>query len=233
MKWKVLRRDFVDGVVPCRLGTKRHNITSGVAYVIENEYGEIAYSGPACAKNKDYVSNPQEVVPDFTSKLLGVDEMKGASGQGKQKGALSQAEKELLKYKKAKFYLELLFVYIPALQLREEESTGDEYLNFVIKLVLAGATKESIQQNHMHVLLGIIETTEGTQFALNYMLFAYTYLKQIDFLLNIDGCHQSDIDFLQNCRDYVVKHRKVSQGQFEQVLKKLKKHDRKMKYIFV
>ncbi|EJE8516221.1 hypothetical protein M5252_004570 [Vibrio parahaemolyticus] len=230
MKWKVLRRDFVDGVVPCRLGTKRHNITSGVAYVIENECGEIAYSGPACAKNKDYVSNPQDVVPDFTSKLLSVDEMVGTSAQGERKGALSQAEKEFLNNKKAKFYLEFLFVYIPALKLSEEENTGDDYLNFIIKKIQNGDTKESIQKNDMYMLLDIIETTEGTKFDLNYMLFAYTYLKQIDFLLNIGSCSQSDTDFLQNCRNYVVKHRKVSQGQFNQVLKKLEKHNRKMKY---
>ncbi len=46
MAWTVLRRDFVDGKVECRLGVKRHFIRTGTAYVIENEHGEIAFCGP-------------------------------------------------------------------------------------------------------------------------------------------------------------------------------------------
>lgn len=65
MSWTVVRYDFTKKV-ECRLGLKKHYITSGKGFVIRNENGEEAFCGPVCASNPLYVTNPNEKVPDIT-----------------------------------------------------------------------------------------------------------------------------------------------------------------------
>lgn len=231
MKWKLLRRDFVDSVVPCRLGKKSHNITSGVAYVIEDENGHIAYCGPVCAKNEQYVINPHESVPDFTIKMRLIDDEKIGSDSKNNARSRSPSIIEYLRNKKADLYLKFLFIYIPLIDLKSSDEVLDISLACIVEQILNGQTEKQISKGFHHILLDVIDTTKGTKYDLDYILFVYAYMRQIDFLMKLDGCSQSDSEFLQGCKNYVIKHHSVSEKQFVNVVRKLRPYNRTLKYI--
>ncbi|MCW9696139.1 hypothetical protein [Proteus mirabilis] len=86
MLWKVVRIDFNERCA-CVFGSKTHYITSGKGYVVVDNEGNERFSGPNCARNPDYVSNPEEKVPDLTKGCLEPDsEDDGAAPSSRLKG---------------------------------------------------------------------------------------------------------------------------------------------------
>lgn len=67
--WKKIRIDFTD-TVKCQFCSRM--ITSGKAIVVQNELGNISFSGPSCAQNKNgqNVVNPKEKIVDITKGCL-------------------------------------------------------------------------------------------------------------------------------------------------------------------
>lgn len=229
MKWTVLRRDFYDGTVPCRLGKRKHNLSSGFVFVIQNEYGDIAYCGGGCAKNKNYVTNPTESVPDFTSKSLFLDDSGSSSGNRTSLSKDNSCVKDEIKNNQlCRRYLELLFVLIPLIDL--EANTQDESVNIIITRILENDSRTLILKSCMHILLDILKTTKNTQYSISYLHFIYLYIRQINFLLN-KSTNEKEKDFLMNCKAYVKKHHKASEKQFNIVVSKLNKHNRNIKFI--
>ncbi|HGZ7314682.1 TPA: hypothetical protein ACOL2D_004089 [Vibrio parahaemolyticus] len=229
MAWTVLRRDFVDGKVECRLGVKRHFIRTGTAYVIENEHGEIAFCGPTCAKNAEYVTNPNETVPDLTSKLI-LDELTQTKGKGGGSGSRQDPiKKEIQNNKNSELYLEVLYKLVPLLNLAA--NTIDDGLNHLISLILKGDSQDSIRKNFRHILLDVIVSTKGSRYELKYLLFMYAYLKQIDFLFKRKNCNEFERDFLQSCQMYVMRHHLVSEKQFVHINRKLQVFGRSIHFI--
>lgn len=229
MKWTVLRRDFVDGTIQCRLGKRKHNIESGIAFVIQNEYGDIAYCGGGCAKNKNYVTNPKESVPDFTSKLLLLNDSDLSSNNNTPSSKDKSCVKDEIKNNQlCRRYLELLFVLIPLMDLKA--NTQDESVNVIINYILKNDSRETILKSSMHILLDILKTTGKSKYSISYLYFIYVYIRQIDFLLN-KSTSQKGKDFLVNCKSYVKKHHEVSEKQFDIVVNKLKEHNRNIKFI--
>ena len=224
MNWKVLRREFVDGIVPCRLGMKAHKIKSGVAYVIENELGELAFCGPTCRGNGEYVTNPKEKVPDLTTTL--------SDNNGNSIYAIkneSQSSKEVRLHQNCLLYLELLVVLNPVINIGVD--TDCEYLNIIIRLIDAGNSRTSIAKSSMYILLDMVDEVEGSKYSLRYLKLIYTYIKQIDYLLNEVGCTESNQEFLLSCKQYVVNHGYISEKQFLKVNQKLKKINRRIRFI--
>lgn len=69
MQWRVVRIDFTERCA-CVFGSKTHYITSGKGYVVVDVDGNEKFSGPNCARNPDFVVNPNENVPDLTKGCL-------------------------------------------------------------------------------------------------------------------------------------------------------------------
>lgn len=67
--WKKIRIDFTD-TVKCQFCSRL--ITSGKAIVVQDESGNISFSGPSCAQNKNgrNVVNPTEKIIDITKGCL-------------------------------------------------------------------------------------------------------------------------------------------------------------------
>lgn len=65
MVWTKIRIDFTE-TVQCEFCSRK--ITSGKGIVIKNENGDISFSGPNCAQNRNgkNVSNPNEKIVDIT-----------------------------------------------------------------------------------------------------------------------------------------------------------------------
>ncbi|MEC6817028.1 hypothetical protein VXS05_18590 [Photobacterium toruni] len=229
MKWTVLRHDFFDGTVQCRLGKRKHNLESGIVFVIQNEYGDIAYCGSGCAKNKDYVTNPKESIPDFTSKLLFLNDSDSSSNNNTSSSKDKSCAKDEMKNNQlCRRYLELLFVLIPLIDLKA--NTQDESVNIIINYILKKGSRETILKSSMHILLDILKTTKNSQYSISYLYFIYTYIRQIDFLLN-ESTSEKEKKLLIDSKSYVKKHHKVSEKQFNIVVSKLNEHNRNIKYI--
>lgn len=226
MKWKVLRHEFVDGIFTCRLGVKHHTVSSGIAVIIENDVGEIAFSGPCCAKNAKYVINPTEKVPNLTTNFIKICRNETKSSGGDK--ALSLANKEIVKNINCKLYLELLIVLIPLIGM--DDDTDCENVNFIIGLIKKGYDRKEIIRNYGFLLLDIIDESNNTNYSLDYLNAIYTYIKKIDFLLNQDTCSNSDKDFLIGCKEYVMNHGCISEKQFALVQKKLEQYNSRIKY---
>ncbi|MDM8751841.1 hypothetical protein [Morganella morganii] len=67
MPWKVVRIDFTD-IQKCNFCNRR--LRRGFGHVVVDENGNEEYSGPTCARNERYVTNPGEHVPNFTTGFL-------------------------------------------------------------------------------------------------------------------------------------------------------------------
>ncbi|QQF90601.1 hypothetical protein JFL57_07665 [Histophilus somni] len=63
MKWKKVRVDFTE-TVKCKFCNRI--INSGKGILIQNEYGDFAFSGPTCAKKKSNITNYDENIIDIT-----------------------------------------------------------------------------------------------------------------------------------------------------------------------
>lgn len=65
MVWTKIRIDFTE-TVKCEFCNRK--ITSGKGIIIKNELGELSFSGPTCAQNRNgnNVANPQEKIIDIT-----------------------------------------------------------------------------------------------------------------------------------------------------------------------
>ncbi|HEI9844369.1 TPA: hypothetical protein SLN72_001327 [Morganella morganii] len=71
MPWTVIRRDFTNAdSIKCALGCGQP-ITSGIAYVVQDENGQIGFAGSTCVKRtENYVAGIP--IPDFTAPIYEV-----------------------------------------------------------------------------------------------------------------------------------------------------------------
>ncbi|MUK76561.1 hypothetical protein GNP84_06530 [Aliivibrio fischeri] len=131
MSWTVIRYDFTDKV-ECRLGTKKHYVTSGKGFVIRNENGEEAFCGPVCASNPLFVTNPNDKVPDITMGCGVFTESGRAIEQGTDRGSTNQkADKKIDEKNAAIAYLTLRcnkLAHIRGVKYNALNAIYDEYL---------------------------------------------------------------------------------------------------------
>ncbi|MBV6540764.1 hypothetical protein HT667_04675 [Ursidibacter maritimus] len=80
MEWKKIRIDFTE-TVKCQFCARM--ITSGKGIVVQDEMGNLAFSGPSCAQNKNgsNVINPKEKVIDITKGCVLQETNKASPGK--------------------------------------------------------------------------------------------------------------------------------------------------------
>ncbi|EIJ69713.1 hypothetical protein [Pasteurella bettyae] len=80
MKWKKIRIDFTE-TVKCQFCARM--ITSGKGIVVQDEMGNLAFSGPSCAQNRNgpNIVNPKEKVIDITKGCVLQEPNKTLSGK--------------------------------------------------------------------------------------------------------------------------------------------------------
>lgn len=72
MPWTVIRKDFTHAEsVDCALGCGRH-ITSGVAYVVQDENGHVGFAGRTCVRRTENYEADHAAIPNFTASTFAV-----------------------------------------------------------------------------------------------------------------------------------------------------------------
>lgn len=82
MPWYVIRKDFTHAdSVDCAFGCG-HHITSGVAYVVQNENGDLGFSGSTCVRGAQNYNVDIATIPNFTSSTIIENLNGGGNGNG-------------------------------------------------------------------------------------------------------------------------------------------------------
>lgn len=80
MPWTVIRKDFTHAAsVVCALGCGRH-ITSGVAFVVQDENGNVGFAGSTCVRGTRNYDALIGTIPNFTSSTFIANLNAGAGG---------------------------------------------------------------------------------------------------------------------------------------------------------
>ena len=86
MPWTVIRKDFTHADnVDCVLGCGRH-ITSGVAYVVQDENGYVGFAGRTCVRRAVNYDADHATIPNFTASTFAVAVAGGGGNAGGNAG---------------------------------------------------------------------------------------------------------------------------------------------------
>lgn len=205
MVWTVIRIDFTEKCV-CIFGEKKHYITSGKAYVVVNEQGVEAFCGPQCAKNPNYVKNPDEKVPDLTKGCLDIDikDQNASTCTNPNNKKPASTNKQELNHNKAIAYL-LLRVqklsHYPQIRYAKLDDIYNRYIS------------NQIADNDIIFLLKLIESP-------NYPEYSYKNLQAIyacDFWINQFLRENTDKNttFIESIKKYLFDKLALTPSQIE------------------